>query len=88
MHRLGDWRGYHDLLANACRAQPNRTGFWRCLLAEAGFISPYQTVFIAGDDQANLHMRRNDRRRFTDAMRSEFYGYCGPAKPGGRSEQR
>jgi hypothetical protein len=83
MHCLGDWRSYHDLLANPGWAQPDRTSFRHRLLAESGSSSPYEAISVAGNNQANLHMLGNDRRRFTDPMRSELHGYCGPAKPGG-----
>src|SRR5450432_2471779 len=86
MHRLGDRRSYHDLLANPGWAQPDRTSVRHRLLAESCASSPYEAVFGAGDDQANLHMLRNDRRRFNDPVRSELRGYCRPAKPGGRSQ--
>jgi len=88
MHRLGDWRSYHDLLANPGWAQPDGTRFRHRLLAESGSSPPYETVFVAGNNQANLHMLRNDRRRFTGPVRSELRGYCGPTKPGGRGQQR
>src|ERR1700674_668633 len=83
MHRLGNWRSNHDLLANPGWAQPDRSGFRHRLLAESCSSSPYETVFVARNDQANLDMLRNDRRRFGDPMRSEFRGYGGPTKPGG-----
>src|ERR1700676_2026036 len=83
MHCLGNWRRDHDLLANPGGAQPDRTGFWYRLLAESCAGPPYETVFVAGNDQANLHMLRNDRRRLADPMRSELRGNCGPTKPGG-----
>src|SRR5258708_38116722 len=83
MHRLGNWRRNRDLLANPGRAQPDRTGFRHRLLAESRAGSPDETVFVAGNDQANLDMLRNDRRRFDDPMRSELRGYCGPTQPGG-----
>src|SRR6202051_1835092 len=83
MHCLGDWRSYHDLLADPGWAQPDRTSVRHRLLAESCSCSPYETVLVAGNNQANLHMLRNDRRCFNDPMRSELHGYCGPAKPGG-----
>src|SRR3984885_7981872 len=70
MHCLGDWCSYHDLLANPGWAQPDRTGVRHRLLAESCSGSPYQAVFVAGNNQTNLHMLRNDRRRFADPMRS------------------
>src|SRR5713226_2896270 len=72
VHCLGDWRGDHDLLANPGWAQPDRTGFRHRLLAESCSGSPYETVSVAGNDQANLHMLRNNRRRFNDPMKSEL----------------
>src|SRR5258708_24689931 len=83
MHCLGNWRGNHDLLANPGWAQPDRTRFRHCFLAESCAGAPYETVFVACNNQANLNMLRNDRRRFDDPMRSELRGYCGPTKPGG-----
>src|SRR5450759_3079289 len=83
MHCLGDWRSYRDLLANPGWAQPYRTSFRHRLLVESCFSSPYETVFVARNNQANLNVRRNDLRRFSDPMRPEFRGYCGPAKPEG-----
>jgi hypothetical protein len=74
MHCLGDRRGYHDLLADPGRAQPDRTGFRYRLLAESCSSAPYETVFVAGNNQANLHMLRNNRRRFNDPMKSELHG--------------
>src|ERR1700676_5087907 len=49
MHCLGDWRSYHDLLADPGRAPPDRTGFRDRLLAESCSTSPYETVFVAGN---------------------------------------
>src|ERR1700738_730065 len=83
MHCLGNGRSDHDLLANPGWAQPDRTRFRHRLLAQSCSSSPYETVFVASNNQANLHMLRNDRRGFNDPMRSELRGYCGPAKPGG-----
>src|SRR3984893_8364279 len=83
MHCCRDWRSYHDPLPTPGWAQPDRTSVRHCLLAESCSSSPYETVFVAGNNQENLHMLRNDRRRFTGPMRSELHGYCGPAKPGG-----
>src|SRR5579862_3270844 len=74
MHCLGDWRGYHDLLANASWTQPNRTSFRDRLLIHSCLSSPYETVLIAGNNQANLHMLRNNLRSLSDPMRSEFHG--------------
>src|SRR5580704_15717377 len=74
MHCLGNRRSYHDLLADPSRAQPDRTSIRHRLLAEPRSSSPYETVIVAGNNQANLDMLRNDRRRFTDAMRSELHG--------------
>src|ERR1700719_3731131 len=64
MHRLGDWRSYHDLLANPGWAQPDPTSFRHRLLAESCSSPPHETVLVAGNNQKNLHMLRNDRRRF------------------------
>src|ERR1700676_1272728 len=83
MHCLGNWRSYHDLLANPSRAQPDRTSVRHRLLTESRSGPPYETVFGARNNQANLDMLRNDRGRFNDPMRSELHGNCGPAKPGG-----
>src|ERR1700733_15194941 len=83
MHCLRDWRGYDDLLADPGRAQPDRTCFRRRLLAEPCSGPPDEAVLVAGDNQANLHMLRKDRRRFTDPVGSELHRYCEPAKPGG-----
>src|ERR1700741_627750 len=83
MHGLGDWRVYRDLLANPGRAQPDRTRFRHRLLAESCSSSPYETVVVPGNNQADLHMLGNDSRRFTDPMSSQLRGYSGPAEPGG-----
>src|ERR1700688_2414915 len=83
MHCLGDWRSYRDVLANPGWTQPDRTSFRQRLLAISRSSSPYETDIAAGNNQANFHVLRNDLRRFTDPMRSELHGYCGPAKPGG-----
>src|SRR4029077_15131147 len=76
MHCLGDWRSYHDLLANPGWAQPDRASLRRRLLAESCSSSPYESVLVASNNQENLHVLRNDRRRFNDPMRSELRGYC------------
>src|SRR5580704_7438542 len=81
MHCLGDWGGYHDLLANPGWAEPDRAGFRPRFLTESCSGPPDETVFVAGDDQANLHMRRNDRQRFADPVSAKLHGYRGPAKP-------
>jgi len=47
----GDWRGYHDLLANPSWAQPDRTDFRHRLLAESCSGSPDETIFAAGNNQ-------------------------------------
>jgi hypothetical protein len=56
MHCLGDWRSYRDLLANPGWAQPDRTSFRHRLLAESCSSSPYETVFVAGNNQEYLDM--------------------------------
>src|ERR1700722_2447515 len=83
MHRLGNWRGNHDRFADPGRAQPDRSGFRHRLLAESRSSSPDETVFVARNDQANLDMLRNDRRRFGDPMRSEPRQYGGATKLSG-----
>src|ERR1700730_3892960 len=80
MHCLGNGRSYYDLLANPGWTRPDRTRFRHRLLAESCSRSPDETVVVAGNNQADLHMLRNDGRRFNDPMRSELDGHCGPTK--------
>src|SRR5580658_2461998 len=80
MHCFGDRRSYCNLLANSGRTQPDRASFWRRLVMKSRSTSPYKTVAVSGNNQTNFHVLRNDPLCFTDVVKPQLLGHCGPAK--------